>query len=168
MQEKELKLFLFGEIVDKKALEIVEELHKTDKKIINLFINSDGGDVGAAIGIIDTILWYQKHGLIINTIACGRAYSSAADILVCGSTRFGTENSTYMLHPTSYAMDKDYDHVHKSAAVFWERYSADILELTLSKIKKAHRKNILENINSGIWLTTDEALTIGLIDKIWK
>ena len=64
-----------------------------DDSPINLVINSSGGDVYEMLGIIDYI---ETLDVKVNTICRGRAMSSAAVILACGTgTRLCSRRFTY-------------------------------------------------------------------------
>jgi ATP-dependent Clp protease protease subunit len=66
---------------------------------INLLINSNGGDVYEALGIIDYI---ESLSVPVNIIARGRAMSAAAMILACGTgKRIASKLTTIMLHEAS-------------------------------------------------------------------
>ena len=66
---------------------------------INLMINSNGGDVYEALGMIDYI---ESLSVPVNIIARGRAMSAAAMILACGSgKRVASKLTTIMLHEAS-------------------------------------------------------------------
>jgi ATP-dependent Clp protease protease subunit len=66
---------------------------------INIIINSDGGDVYEALGMIDFI---QSLDVKVNTICRGRAMSAAALLLCAGTgTRAASKNSTIMFHEIS-------------------------------------------------------------------
>lgn len=68
---------------------------------INLYINSDGGEVGCALAIVDLIL---KSPVPINTIIEGEACSSATLISISGNKRYITENSHMLIHQVSGGM----------------------------------------------------------------
>ena len=66
---------------------------------INLLINSNGGDVYEALGIID---YMESLSVPVNIIARGRAMSAAAMILCCGTgRRLAAKQTTIMLHEAS-------------------------------------------------------------------
>jgi ATP-dependent Clp endopeptidase proteolytic subunit ClpP len=66
---------------------------------INLLLNSNGGDVYEALGIIDYI---ESLSVPVNIIARGRAMSAAAMILCCGTgRRLASKQTTIMLHEAS-------------------------------------------------------------------
>lgn len=66
---------------------------------INLMINSNGGDVYEALGMIDYI---ESLSVPVNIIARGRAMSAAAMILACGTgKRVASKLTTIMLHEAS-------------------------------------------------------------------
>jgi ATP-dependent Clp protease protease subunit len=66
---------------------------------ITVLLNSNGGDVYEALGIID---YMESVEVPINVIARGRAMSAGAMILCCGTgIRAASKNTTIMVHEAS-------------------------------------------------------------------
>jgi ATP-dependent Clp endopeptidase proteolytic subunit ClpP len=171
MQNQELVvIYLWGEINDKIALDVIEKLHHAVKnsKDVEIRINSDGGHVESAISIIDTMAYLQKRGLKITTIVCGRACSAAVNILIQGNKRYSTKNSFLMVHRSSYDIPADYDHVQKSTVDFWSKHVEVFLQMVVAATKSKYKKAVTDGMISGLWLTTEDALKMGLIDNIWE
>jgi ATP-dependent Clp protease protease subunit len=168
------KIFLFGDVTESLALNIVQSLkytHYRKFKKISLYINSDGGDVYSGNCIVDEILELINNGVNVNTIACGRAHSAAGIILAYGKNRFATENSTIMLHPMSYDSDFDYSKYHKK----YSDFSHKIENLSTKQLaKRCGCKSMQEilsfarKVDDSLWLTPKEAITLGIIDNIWS
>ena len=81
-------------------LVIAQMLHleaEDPEKDIQLYINSPGGVVTAALAIYDTIQYIRPD---VSTICVGAAFSAAAVLLACGAKgkRFALKNSRIMLH----------------------------------------------------------------------
>jgi ATP-dependent Clp protease protease subunit len=96
-------ILLFGEIMDGSLYDIITRIRailhmrKDENKNdpINLIINSDGGSVYEALGIID---YMQSLDVKVNTICRGRAMSAAALILCAGTgVRVASQYSTLVL-----------------------------------------------------------------------
>ncbi len=65
---------------------------------INIYINSEGGEVHAALSVLDLI---QKNDVKINTIISGTCMSAATLISVMGHRRYITQNSYMLIHNMS-------------------------------------------------------------------
>lgn len=171
MQKQELNVInLCGEINDKLALDITDKLHYCFKnsKDVQIHINSDGGSVESAISIIDTMSYLQKRGLKVETIVCGRACSAAVNILIQGDIRLASPNSFFMVHRSYYDLPADYDHIQKSTVDFWTKHVDIFLQMVVDAVKPKFRKTVADGMINGLWLTSNEALKIGLIDNIWE
>lgn len=163
-------VFLFGDIIDgtlydvmmriKAILYIRDEEKKKDP--INLIINSDGGDVYEALGIIDYI---QSLDIKINTICRGRAMSAAA-LLLCSGTgiRAASKNSTIMFHEMSsgiYGKSSDM----KANVQHMEKLEEIIVGIMSSNSNKDN-KFWVDNTVKDYYLSPQEALELGVIDTI--
>ncbi|MDD3156243.1 MAG: ATP-dependent Clp protease proteolytic subunit [Candidatus Pacebacteria bacterium] len=94
-------VFLSGPIDDDMANTVIAQLlfltHENPAKDIELYINSPGGSVSAALAIYDTMQYIESD---VSTICIGMAASAAALILACGQKgkRLSLPNSEILLH----------------------------------------------------------------------
>jgi ATP-dependent Clp protease protease subunit len=129
---------------------------------INIVINSDGGDVYEALGMIDFI---HSLNVKVNTICRGRAMSAAALLLCSGTgTRAASKNSTIMFHEMSSGiygkssdMKANVQHMEKL-----EEILVDIMSQNSNKDSKFWKETTVKDY----YLTPEEALELGVIDKI--
>lgn len=166
------RIFLWGEIDEKTTKEVTERIRylcDLASSPIFLHICSIGGDVDCSIAIIDEILGARSHKVEINTIATGVAYSAAANVLAVGTPgrRWATQNSTIMLHPASFDLEKDYGPQQQSATEFYNRHSDIINSLVAKACRKRYIKKFKDMIDKGLWMTAKEAVRFGIIDGIW-
>lgn len=129
---------------------------------INLIINSDGGDVYEALGMIDYI---QSLNVKVNTICRGRAMSAAA-LLLCSGTgiRASSKNSTIMFHEMSsgiYGKSSDM----KANVQHMEKLEEIIVNI-MSQNSNKDGKFWKEKTIKDYYLSAEEALQLGVIDKI--
>lgn len=164
---KDRIIFLGSEIVDDVANSIVAQLlfleSEDPDKDINLYINSPGGSVTAGLAIYDTMQYIKPN---VSTICVGLAASMAA-ILLAGGTkgkRLALPNAEVMIHqPLGGARGQASD---------IEIQAKNILKTKerMNKILAAHtgRKinNIAKDTDRDNYMTADEALRYGLIDRI--
>ena len=163
-------VLLFGEIMDGSLYDIITRIrailhmrtdeHKNDP--INLIINSDGGSVYEALGIIDYI---QSLNVKVNTICRGRAMSAAALILCAGTgVRAASQYSTIMFHEISsdiYGKSSDM----KANVQHMEKLEEILLEILKSNSNK--EKDYWKNVTiKDYYITPKDALDMGVIDAI--
>lgn len=163
-------VLLFGEIMDGSLYDIITRIRailhmrKDENKNnpINLIINSDGGSVYEALGIIDYI---QSLDVKVNTICRGRAMSAAALILCAGTgLRAASQYSTIMFHEISsdiYGKSSDM----KANVQHMEKLEEILLEIlkTNSNKEKEYWKNVTIK---DYYITPKEAMDLGVIDAI--
>lgn len=163
-------IFVFGDIDTGSLYDLIlriravlymrDDDHRDDP--INLIINSDGGDVYEALGMIDYI---QSLSIKVNTICRGRAMSAAA-LLLCSGTgiRAASKNSTIMFHEISsgiYGKSSDM----KANMAHMEKLEEILLEIITSNTNKEN-KFWKDKTVKDYYLTPDEAISLGVIDKI--
>ena len=168
------QIFLFGDIEEPLSLEILKQLeylHLRRKKRINLYINSNGGCPDCAYSIVDKIQELIEKRYIINTIVCGKAYSAGGIVLAYGKMRYATANSTIMLHPSSYEMGPDYSKFQKKYTDFFSKFEDEAIQklaIRCGHKTKRDREIFAARVSESLWLTAQEAITMGVIDKIWN
>lgn len=168
-QSRTADIFIYGEITswpifesDVSSFDIVKQINELDVDIINVNINSPGGEVGEAIAIYNAL---KKHKATINTYCDGFACSAASIIFCAGSKRYISDIAMLMIHnamtATGYA---NADELRKIAD--------DIEKINQSSIKayisatNLEEKKIVELMNAETWLTADEALEYGFATDI--
>jgi len=129
---------------------------------ITLLINSNGGDVYEALGIIDYI---ESLSVPVNIIVRGRAMSAAAMILCCGTgLRAASKSSTIMVHEASAEI------FGKSADIKANAEHIDELEEEFYKMmakKTKHDEDFWRKAcRKDYYMTAAKALELGLIDKV--
>ena len=163
-------VLLFGEIMDGTLYDLItrirailhmrDETRKNDP--INLVINSTGGSVYEALGIIDYI---QSLHVKVNTIVRGCAMSAAALILCAGTgIRAASKNSTIMFHEMSsdiYGKSSDM----KANVQHMEKLENILLDIMYTNSKKDVDWWKTTTIKD-FYITPIEALDLGVIDTI--
>ena len=145
--------FLYNDIVDATAAAIATQIEQMDA----IEINSSGGDVFAALAIVDTL----KNSPRDITIRVKGLCASAATLLLCtGKKVIAAQNSLFLLHAPSTLVYERVDAAKlKEMATTLEK-----IEGQLKAIYSARVKDI--DLSQEKWLTADEALAMGLIDEI--
>lgn len=163
------KIFLADAVTNESAEDIIRKLwyleYKDPKKPITFYINSPGGSVDSGFAIWDQV---KMLSCPITTVVTGLAASMGAMLMLCASPgrKFATPNSRIMIHQPliggviqGQATDLD---IHATEIL---KTRAKLVEM-LSKITKKSAKEIEKAIDRDTWLSAQEALDFGLLDKI--
>ena len=160
-------IFLGTEVNDYTANVLQAQLLYLDAndpgKDINVYINSPGGSVYAGLGIYDTMQFIQSD---VATICTGMAASMAAVLLVAGKEgkRSALPHSRVMIH-------------QPMGGVQGQASDIEIEAREIQKLKKELYTIIADHSHTDYdkvwadsdrdhWMTADEALEYGMIDKI--
>jgi ATP-dependent Clp protease protease subunit len=164
---KERIIFITGPVEDGMASLVCAQLlfleAENPKKEINLYINSPGGVVTSGLAIYDTMQFIKPP---VATLCTGQAMSMGSLLLAAGAKdmRFATPNAQIMIHQPSggYQGQATDIMIH---AQFTER-----LKRRLNEIYVKHTGNDYDTIHNAMerdnFLTTEQALELGLIDKV--
>ncbi|MBR1867979.1 MAG: ATP-dependent Clp endopeptidase proteolytic subunit ClpP [Clostridia bacterium] len=161
-------IFITGEINDALANTVVAQLlyleAKDSNKDVNVYINSPGGSVSAGLAIYDTMNFIKCD---VSTICIGLAASMGAFLLSSGAKgkRYSLPSSEIMIHqPLGGAQGQASDikiqaeHIIKLK----EKLNSVLSENTGKPIEVIEKDTDRDN-----YLTAEEALEYGLIDKIF-
>lgn len=162
-------VFLSGEIDDATANTVVAQLiyleAKDPTKDISLYINSPGGSVSAGLAIYDTMNYVKCD---VSTICIGLAASMGAFLLAAGAKgkRFALKNSEIMIHqPLGGAQGQASD--IKIQAEHILRIKSKMTKILAENTGKP--EDVIErDTDRDNYLTADEALAYGLIDKVYE
>ena len=164
---KDRVIFLNDEVDDTSAGLVIAQLlfleSRDADKDIHLYINSPGGSVSAGMGIYDTMQFIKCD---VSTICVGMAASMGAFLLAGGAKgkRFALPNAEVMIHqPLGSASGQATD----------IRIATDHLLRTKQKLNDILAQNtgktpeqVAADSDRNNWLTAEEALKYGLVDKI--
>lgn len=166
---KDRIIFIGTDITDQVANVVVAQLlflkMEDPKKDINLYINSNGGQITAGLAILDTM---QFLGCDINTYCIGQAVSMAAILLAAGTKgkRFALPHSRIMIHqPYGGVMGTSEDIA---------RQAKEVLELKkitshlLSRFTGQTLEKIIEDSDRDFYMDPEAALRYGIVDHIAK
>lgn len=160
-------IMLTGHIDDELAKSIVSQLiyleHKNPNKDISIYINSGGGSITAGMAIVDTMNFLKND---ISTVCVGQAASMASFILAAGTKgkRYALPSSTIMIHsPSGGAVGKA--DVVMSEAEHLQKVKTKIVT-NLAKLTNNSFENMEEQMSYDHFMFVDEALKLGIIDKI--
>ena len=164
---KDRIVFIGTEINDTVANTVIAQLlflrAEDPKKDVNVYINSPGGYITSGLAIYDTM---RFMGYEINTYCIGQAASMAAVILAAGTKgkRYALPTSRIMTHQPSGGVTGTAADIHlqaKEILVMKEILTKILADLTGNSVAK-----ILEDSERDYYMSPEEAVKYGLIDKI--
>lgn len=132
-------------------------------KDIYMYVNSPGGVVTAGLGIIDTMNFIKPD---VCTVCIGQAASMGAMILSAGAKgkRISLQNSRIMIHQPSggaRGMASDIEISYKEIQRLKEILNQMLADNTSQPLKVIEQK-----MDRDTFLSAQEALEFGLIDKV--
>jgi len=166
---KERIIFLGAPINDAVANTIIAQLlfleSEDPKKDIKLYINSPGGSVTDGLAIYDTIQYIKCD---VSTIAVGMAASMAAVLLTAGTKgkRLALPNSEMLLHQVMGGAEGQATDIKIKAEQILkikERLNKILVKHTGQNLKKIEKDS-----DRDYYITAQEAIKYGLIDKVIK
>ncbi|TSC76575.1 MAG: ATP-dependent Clp protease, proteolytic subunit ClpP [Parcubacteria group bacterium Gr01-1014_31] len=164
---KERIIFLGDVITDPLANTIIAQLlfleSEDSKKEIKIYINSPGGSVSAGLAIYDTMQYVKPD---VMTICVGTAASMGAVLLASGTKgkRIVLPNSEVMLHQVMGGAEGQAIDVKIRAEHILK--IKDRLNLILAKHTGQPLKKIEKDTDRDYYLTPQEAIAYGLVDRI--
>lgn len=163
---KDRIIILCGEIDDINSNTIVAELLYLDSinnNDISIYINSPGGSVTAGMAIYDTINFIKSD---VSTICIGMAASMGAFLLSSGTKgkRYCLPNSEVMIHQPLGGAQGQATEIKIAAERILKL--KDKLNKMLAKNTGKDLKSIENDTERDYFLSAEEALEYGLIDKI--
>ncbi|KGF08576.1 ATP-dependent Clp endopeptidase proteolytic subunit ClpP [Urinicoccus massiliensis] len=164
---KERIIFLSGEVNDVMADLIVAQLlfleSEDPDKDIQIYINSPGGSVSAGFAIYDTMQYIKPD---VSTICIGMAASMGAFLLAAGAKgkRYALPNADIMIHqPLGGAQGQASDIKIHAEKILKTR---ERLNRILSDRTGKSYEQIDLDTDRDFYMTADEAVDYGLIDKV--
>jgi len=163
--------FLMGEIDDENVEKAIRWLlyenmdNSNPDKILTIYINSTGGSLTDAFGLIDVM---QNSNFVVRTIAIGNIMSAAFLIFAAGDKgeRYVAKNTSIMCHQFTDSIDEKY-HDIKAALKETENCNkrmVDILTEATGLVPSKVKAKLLPA--SDVYLTAEELLEFGVADHI--
>ena len=162
---------LNGEVNESSSMKIILELLKMDaennKQPIYLYINSPGGSIIHGLAIYDVI---NNITSPVYTVCNGMAASMGAFLLSCGKKghRYSLPHSRILIHQpliyNQYSSSIEESEIQIIAGNL--RKNRDELEAIMAKNSDKDIKEFHKDCERDHWMSAQEALEYGLIDKI--
>ena len=166
---KERIIFLGEEVNDVTAGLVVSQLlfleSEDPDKDINLYINSPGGSVTAGMAIYDTMQYVKCD---VSTMCMGMAASMGAFLLSGGTKgkRLALPNAEIMIHQPSGGAQGQATEIEIAAEHILRTKKK--LNTILSENTGQPYETIVKDTERDNWITAQEALEYGLIDKVME
>ncbi len=160
-------VMLTDEVNDASASVVVAQLlfleGQDPDKDISLYINSPGGSVTAGMSIYDTMQYIKCD---VSTICMGMAASMGAFLLAAGAKgkRISLPNSEIMIHQPLGGAKGQATEIEIAAKHILQTKKK--LNTILSERTGQPYETVVKDTERDNWMTPDEALKYGLIDKI--
>ena len=161
-------IFLGTEVNDYTANVIQAQLLYLDsvdsERDINIYLNTPGGSVYAGLGIYDTM---QFIGSRVATICTGMAASMGAVLLVAGEKgmRAALPHSRVMIHQPLGGIQGQASDIEITAREILKL--KDELYQIISNHSGQTMDKIRQDADRDYWMTANEALEYGMIDKVY-
>lgn len=168
-ENKPAELLLYGdisssswwgdEVTPKQFKKDLDALGDVDE--INVYINSDGGDVFAGQAIYSML---KRHKAKIIVYVDGLAASIASVVAMAGDTVYMPKNSMMMVHnPWTIAVGNAED--FRKLADDMDKIRESIITVYQDK-SEMEKDKIIELMDAETWMTAEEAVEYGLADEI--
>jgi ATP-dependent Clp protease, protease subunit len=147
------------------AKDFAGELRKLPRSIqnLNVHINSPGGNIFDGMAIMNQLVKHKAH---VTVAIDGMALSAASVIAMAGDEIEMADNAAFMIHDP---------HTITGGNAKQFRKVADVLELERDNIIRAYQRQVVldHEVLAGLmdaetWMSADEALAFGFIDKVTK
>lgn len=166
--DREADVYIYGDITSWPVLEsdvssytLSRELQDIDADIINVYINSYGGEVAEGLAIYNML---KRHKALIKTYCDGFACSVASVIFMAGGERIMSPASLLMIHNAILSTTGNAEELRKSA---------DDLETISTVAFEAYRDavSISEGdlqalLDAESWIAPDDALAMGFATSV--
>lgn len=167
---KERTIFLSDAVTSKTAKDVITSLLTLDsqsKETIYLYVNSPGGEVNSGFAIYDTIRFLNSPVKVITAGLCA-SIATIINIAVPKENRLTLPNSRFLIHQPLI-----------QGQIFGQ---ASDIEITANEITKTRKKinellakeceqtieKVTEDTTRDYWMSSEEALKYGLINRIIK
>lgn len=156
------KVILYGEVgLDFTAKDVASELNVGGD--IEVHVNSGGGDVFDGLAIYNVLKNYKST---VDIYIDGLAASAASLIICAGDRVYIAENGLVMIHQAAAGLAGYYgsDELDKVSSML--STLKDSIITTYEARTHQPREKLEEMVDAETWLTAQEALELGFVDKI--
>lgn len=153
--------WLGDEVTPKQFAEDLKSLGDID--ILNVFINSDGGDAFAGQAIHSQLKRFRNKAKV-NVYIDGLAASAASIIAMAGETIYMPRNAMMMIH-NAWTIAIGYADELRKVADMLDQFRETMIAVYREKTGLSDEK-IIELLDAETWMTAEEAVELGFADEI--
>lgn len=149
------------------VIAVAEELMEQQPKVVNLYIDSPGGDLFDAMALRAALDTLAESGTVITARAGGIVGSAAVQVFLTGATRTAQSYTRFMVHSpravfsaggTLDALRASFENfagtVTAATGLYWDAISSHVEASIVAGWRAS---------NQDVWLTADESRTVGLL-----
>jgi ATP-dependent Clp protease protease subunit len=168
VENNEANIFIYGDIVSWEWLEsdvssytLAKEIEGLDVDVINVFINSYGGEVAEGLAIYNQL---RRHKAKVKTYCDGFACSAASVVFMAGDERIMSNASLLMIHNAWCYTAGNHNQLRKNADDMEVITQASVnaymnhISITEEKLK--------ELMDAETWIAPADALEMGFATSI--
>ncbi len=164
-----MNLKIFGKIDDSTTELVLDKVEKIKKKgnvkKIDIYIDSDGGNLNSAYKIRELLLPYKD---IITTIAINSCSSCAISIFLLGSKRYSLPNCKFLFHRPFY-MQESFAEENENITVPFLTARLKTLKEDEEKLRAIYKENNFPNHFLKYLFSNDKDTCVKVDDLIdWK
>jgi len=147
--------------------DIIYMSKETDIKIVNMFINSPGGDAFSGLALADQIERAKRLGITVKAYASGIIASAAVPVFAVCSERYAASGTIFMVHEAALwkwpgrETASDIRSQNELMDILRSRYLGYLVQYTKLDLKKWGKME-----RNTTWFDAEKALAIGLVDEI--
>lgn len=165
---REASIMIYGEITswpwmesDVSSYNLAREIEGLDVDVINVYVNSPGGEVGEGLAIYNAL---KRHQAKVITYADGFACSIASVIFAAGDERVMYDTSLLMIHNAWTYASGDADDLRKMADDLETINAA--AKAALQSVATIDDAELQAMLDAETWITASEALEKGFATRI--
>lgn len=154
----EVAIYVYGDIPPNAEAFFAELRDIPAPEVIDLYVNSMGGDLYSAMAIHDRLKSFAESGCVVRGHVVGVAASGAALILAAAGQVHVCEDAFLLLHEPRYVDAREAD--------------ARLEDLTKGMARRLAEKSgrgkdaVMDLLSAGKWMTASEAVSTGLVDGV--
>lgn len=163
-------MYLWEEITTETVLPIVRAINYFNREYIStkndqpitLFINCYGGDAMATLSLVDAI---QSSEVPVITYNMGACFSGAFYILIAGTNRIASRNSTCLIHDGDITIGNSLAKAENMFMFYSKTMASKFKQIVLDNTRIS--EELLDSHAKDEWfISADEALELGIVDTI--
>jgi len=160
---------IFGDVDGAMLEQVFNNLHMLDAStgVINIFINTGGGECAAGLGIYDAIKGCRNH---VRGMVYDEASSMGSVILQACDERLMAPHSYIMVHDGEHGMASVHPRIKKSWDTYLKKMDSQIQTILLKRIKEKHPRFTMKKLEDLTLFDTilfpKEAIELGLADSV--